>query len=150
MTDNVGINRLKDESDISETEMKHVPVIEASDLMAVGGTFNVKVSIGRVAHAMDEEHYIECIELWFLDKKVGKVELKSSDEKAEAVFTLVVPEDTLAAKEYQVCHIHGVNVCGDEGIKSVSVNLKALASCNVHGLWESTRPVEIVSKDAGN
>ncbi|MEA1985011.1 MAG: class II SORL domain-containing protein [Euryarchaeota archaeon] len=149
MTDDVEINRLKDESNITETEKKHVPVIGAPNIMAVGGTFEVNVSIGRVAHIMEEEHYIEWIELWFLDRKVGKVELKSSDEKAEAVFTVKVPEDTLAAKEYQVCHIRGVNVCGDEGVKSVTVNLEALASCNVHGLWENAKLVEIVSKEAG-
>ncbi len=149
MTDDVEINRLKDESNITETEKKHVPVIEAPDIMAVGGTFEVKVSIGRVAHTMEEEHYIEWIELWFLNSKIGKVELKSSNEKAEAVFTVTIPEDTIAAKEYQVCHIHGVNVCGDEGVQSVSVNLTALASCNVHGLWESAKLVEIVSKEVG-
>ncbi|SET09163.1 superoxide reductase [Methanococcoides vulcani] len=148
MTEQV-INHLKDPENITETEMKHVPVIESEDVMTAEGLFEVTVRLGEVPHVMQDDHYIEWIELYLGDTKVGRVELSPSDEKAEATFTVEPTEEIVGIRAYEICHIRGVNVCGDCGTKAVIMKLKALASCNVHGLWQSVKQVEILSKKIG-
>jgi len=73
---------------------KHVPVIERSN-----GTITVK--IGSVPHPMQEEHYIEWIEI-LADGKAYREFLKPGG-KPEAVFSISAKNVT--AREY--CNIHG-------------------------------------------
>ncbi len=74
---------------------KHVPVIEKID----GG---YKVSVGSVAHPMEEKHYIEWIEL-LADGKSYKHFLKPGD-KPEAVFHIAACH--VSAREF--CNLHGL------------------------------------------
>jgi superoxide reductase len=143
MTDN--INRLKDKDNPTETEKKHVPVIEGPSMMTAGGTFEVKVSVGIEPHVMEEDHYIEWIDLYLADQKIGRMDLGPSAGKAEATFNVTPQEELIGATEFEVCHIRGVNVCGDCGLTSVITDFKAIESCNVHGLWESSMEVEVMS-----
>ena len=73
---------------------KHVPVIEKID----GG---YKVSVGSVAHPMDENHYIQWIELLAGDQSLTCF-LKPGD-KPEAVFK--TDAEKVIAREY--CNLHG-------------------------------------------
>lgn len=74
---------------------KHVPVIEAID----GG---YKVTVGSVAHPMQDEHYIQWIEL-ITENTVLRKYLKPG-ETPEAVF--LTTEKALYAHEY--CNLHGL------------------------------------------
>lgn len=74
---------------------KHVPVIEKTDK-------GVKVKIGTIAHPMEEEHYIEWIEL-LADGKSYRKFLKPGDVP-EAEFCIEAEEIT--AREH--CNIHGL------------------------------------------
>lgn len=143
------INKIKDPDNITEAEKKHSPEIISDDMMTAEGAFEVTVKVGELPHVMQEDHYIEWIELSLGDIKIGKVEFSPSDEKAEATFTVKPTEELVGIRAYEVCNIRGVNVCGDCGSKSVVMKLDALAKCNVHGLWESKKKVEIMSKDVG-
>ncbi len=74
---------------------KHMPVIEKKD-------GKVKVSVGSVLHPMEDEHYIEWIELK-VDGKVYKQFLKPGDKP---VAEFAVEGENLSAREY--CNIHGL------------------------------------------
>ncbi|HUW69308.1 MAG TPA: desulfoferrodoxin [bacterium] len=74
---------------------KHVPVIER-----VAGGF--RVTVGAVAHPMEEKHYIEWIEL-VADGKVYRANLKPGD-KPEATFH--VEAKHVIAREF--CNLHGL------------------------------------------
>ncbi len=74
---------------------KHVPVIEKID-------GRVKVSVGSVAHPMDESHLIRWIEV-VADGRTYRQSLKPGDAP-EAVFS--VEADELAARAY--CNLHGL------------------------------------------
>ncbi len=74
---------------------KHVPVIEKVS----GG---VKVKVGSVAHPMQDEHYIEWIEL-IADGKAYRQFLNPGDAP-EAFFP--VEGERLTAREY--CNLHGL------------------------------------------
>ena len=73
---------------------KHVPVIEITQ-------DGIKVSVGKVAHPMTDEHYIQWIEV-VVDDKISRAWLKPGD-KPEAVFN--VKGSRITAREY--CNLHG-------------------------------------------
>ncbi len=76
-------------------EEKHVPVIEKTDT-------GVKVSIGSVPHPMEEEHFIEWIELITENGAIRKF-LNAGDEP-EAEFE--VGGENFSARIY--CNVHGL------------------------------------------
>jgi superoxide reductase len=112
---------------------KHVPVIECADVVAAGALFPVKVSIGKeIAHPNTTEHHIRWIQLFFQpegDKftyEVGRFEFNAHGESVAGanqgpVYTH--PEAQTALK------------IGRPG------TLYALALCNIHGLWESSKEI---------
>lgn len=81
------------EKDKDEGLEKHVPVIEKTDK-------GVLVKVGSVSHPMEEEHYIEWIEI-IADGRSCKKFLKPGDNP-EAEFE--VKADNITAREY--CNIH--------------------------------------------
>ena len=92
--------KLQDEKTKDEGNEKHMPVVEKTE-------DSVKVKVGSVAHPMEEEHYIEWIEVNMIDEgRIAKKYLKPGD----------IPEVEF--------HVRGDN-------------FKVRAYCNLHGLWES-------------
>ncbi len=84
----------QNENTVDAAKEKHVPVIEKVD----GG---VKVSVGSVAHPMEEKHYIQWIEI-IADGKVYRQFLNPGDTP-EATFN--VEAAAITAREY--CNLHG-------------------------------------------
>ena len=80
-----------------EGNEKHVPVVSVED-------GKVKVSVGSVPHPMDDEHYIEVIEILKEGKVVLSKRLSSGDEP-EGVFCM---EDTEGVTARVLCNIHGL------------------------------------------
>lgn len=85
---------LQAENTVDAAQEKHVPVIEKVD----GG---YKVSVGSVAHPMEDKHYIEWIELIAGDKAYRQ--FLNPGDTPEAVFK--VDADQVTAREY--CNLHG-------------------------------------------
>ncbi|MBU0671119.1 desulfoferrodoxin [Patescibacteria group bacterium] len=86
---------LQKENTVDAAKEKHVPVIEKTDK-------GVKVKIGEVPHPMEEEHYIEWIQI-IADGKTFRKYLKPGDAP-EAEFCIDAQEIT--AREY--CNLHGL------------------------------------------
>lgn len=82
------------ENTVDASKEKHVPVIEAIE----GG---YKVTVGSVAHPMEEKHYIEWIEL-IADGKAFR-QFLNPGEVAEAVF--IVSATSVTVRE--LCNLHG-------------------------------------------
>ena len=74
---------------------KHVPIAEPTDS-------GIKVKVGDVPHPMEENHYIEWVEI-IADGKSCRIFLKPG-EKPEAVFDIASQKVT--AREY--CSVHGL------------------------------------------
>jgi len=87
--------KLMVENTVDAAREKHVPVIEKIS----GG---IKVSVGSVAHPMEEKHYIQWIEL-IADGKAYRQFLNPGD-KPEAIFSVIAT--SLSAREY--CNLHGL------------------------------------------
>lgn len=82
------------ENTVDAAKEKHLPVIEKID----GG---VKVSVGSVAHPMEEKHLIEWIEI-IADGKAYRQFLNPGDTP-EAIFK--IDAINITAREY--CNLHG-------------------------------------------
>jgi len=87
--------KLMTENTVDAAKEKHVPVIEK----IAGGW---RVTVGAVAHPMEDKHYIEWIEL-IADGIVYRAVLKPG-AKPEAEF--MVQAAKVSAREY--CNLHGL------------------------------------------
>jgi len=87
--------KLMVENTVDAAKEKHVPVIEKID----GG---IKVSVGSVAHPMEEKHFIEWIEV-IADGKAYR-QFLCPGEAPVAEFK--VQADKITAREY--CNLHGL------------------------------------------
>jgi superoxide reductase len=83
------------ENTVDAAKEKHVPVIEKID----GG---YKVSVGSVAHPMEDKHYIEWIELVAGD--IAYRQFLNPGDTPEAVFMVDAAE--VSAREF--CNLHGL------------------------------------------
>lgn len=82
---------------VDAAKEKHVPVISRE-----GQT--VTVSVGSVAHPMQDAHYIGWI-LLVTEKGQERTELKPGDEPAA---TFYVAEDDAVVAAYAYCNLHGL------------------------------------------
>jgi len=87
--------KLQEENTVDAAQEKHVPVIEKT---AEG----ILVKVGSVEHPMQDNHYIEWIQL-LADDKAYRRFLKPG-EKPEALFK--IDGKDMSAREY--CNIHGL------------------------------------------
>jgi len=113
-----GVNMPKDMNALSELEQKHLPVISAPEKVKRDKTFLVTVEVGKYkAHPNEPGHFFEWLELYSGDTFLFRVTLSGS---------LTHPKVTIPVK---LTHAHGP--------------LKAWAKCNLHGLWEGVRDIEV-------
>jgi superoxide reductase len=82
-----------------EGKEKHVPVIEKTDN-------GIKVKVGSIPHPMEQEHFIEWIEV-IADGEIYRKHLNPG-EAPEAEFCIKAKE--IKAREY--CNVHGLWVSG--------------------------------------
>ncbi len=99
---NQPMNLLEEKKEDKGNE-KHVPVIEELPANVCEGGDGFKVKVGEVDHPMEENHYIEWIEINTVDGKSGKIFLKPG-EKPEATFH--TREKIKSVREY--CNVHGL------------------------------------------
>ncbi|MFA4872031.1 MAG: desulfoferrodoxin [Patescibacteria group bacterium] len=83
------------ENTVDASKEKHLPVIEKTEK-------GILVKIGTVPHPMEEEHYIEWIEI-IADGKSYRKFLQPGD-KPEAEFS--IEAERIEAREY--CNLHGL------------------------------------------
>jgi len=83
------------ENSTDAAKEKHVPVVEKT-------TDGFKVTVGSVAHPMEEKHYIEWIEV-IADGKAYRKFLNPGDTP-EALFE--IKADKITARAY--CNLHGL------------------------------------------
>ena len=105
--------KIKDPEYPSKFELKHTPEIKIGEMDAKGFVL-VEVTVGQegIIHPSTPDHWIYEMELYADGKKVAAVELEP-----------VISRGYLGARVKK------------EGLKK----LRAVAKCNLHGIWESTR-----------
>ena len=112
---------------------KHVPAIECPDQVTSDEFFEVKVSLGKeIAHPNTTEHHIRWIALYFQPEgakftyDVGRFAFNAHGESAPG------------PNQGPIYTHHGAST----SIKiSQPGTLHAVAFCNIHGLWESSKEI---------
>lgn len=114
---------------------KHVPVIECPEVIKADELFEVKVSIGKeIAHPNTTEHHIEWISLFFhpagekFPYHIGHYEFTAHGASVQGPNTSSI-----------YTH-HGVTTWFKT---SKPGTILALSSCNIHGLWQSSKEIKI-------
>lgn len=82
---------------------KHLPVIEELPANMCRDKDGFKIKIGEVEHPMEENHYIEWIEIITADGKSGKKFLKPGDKPESDFYTRI---KVIGARAY--CNVHGL------------------------------------------
>lgn len=114
---------------------KHVPVIEAPETAKAGEKIVITVSVGKeIAHPNTTEHHIRWIKLYYKpDNGKFVYELASFDFNAHGE-SVEGANKGPAYSEPSVVTIAKLGVSG---------TLLASAYCNIHGLWEDSKPIVI-------
>ncbi|MGC9529814.1 MAG: class II SORL domain-containing protein [Candidatus Bipolaricaulaceae bacterium] len=114
---------------------KHVPVIECPDRVKAGEFTPVKVSLGKaVAHPNTTEHHIRWIAAYFSPDghkfayELGKFQFAAHGEAVAG------PNEGPVHTHHEVTFAFKTTEPG---------TLHAVAYCNIHGLWEAERRVEL-------
>jgi len=114
---------------------KHVPVIECPDKVKPGEEFEIRITVGKeIAHPNTTEHHIRWISLYFHPEgakfpiHIGHFEFGAHGESAEG------PNQGPAYTSPNVAAFMKTTKPG---------TFHALALCNIHGLWESSKDLTL-------
>ncbi len=114
---------------------KHVPVIEAPDVVKKGDLVKVSVTVGKqVPHPNVTEHHISWVDLFFWpegDKAPMEVGYMTFDTHGESTQG---PNTGPLYSEPQAMFTFKITKAG---------TLMATSYCNVHGLWKSEKEIKI-------
>ncbi len=114
---------------------KHVPVIECPDEVDQDEMFDVKVGVGKeIAHPNTTEHHIRWIALYFhpdgevFPYHIGQYEFNAHGESA-------------AGPNKSTVYTHHAITTSFKTSKPGTI--LALALCNIHGLWQSSKSIDV-------
>ncbi len=113
------MNRAKDPSKREAVEQKHLPVIEVPAEIKSEKFFDARIKVGEIDHPNENGHFIQWIELYVGDVYLGRFDFTAVMTKPEITIPL-----SLA---------HG----------NRKTTLRAVSRCNLHGIWENTREIDI-------
>jgi len=114
---------------------KHVPVIEAPDAVKAGEKVTVEVTVGKeIPHPNTTEHHIRWIKLFFKpDGGKFAYELASNEFAAHGESV----EGPNKGPVYTEPAAQAVVKFNESG------TLIAMAYCNIHGFWESSKAIKV-------
>jgi len=114
---------------------KHVPVIDCPDTVEADKMFEVKVGIGKeIAHPNTTEHHISWISLFFhpdgekFPYHVGRYEFSAHGASARGPNTSTIYTHHAVTTWFKT---------------SKQGTILAVALCNIHGLWQSSKGIRI-------
>ena len=113
---------------------KHAPVLEAPDSVKAGEFFTVSAGLGKaIAHPNTAQHYIAWLSVYFLpDGAKLPIQLAHAEFKAHGESTGDQPGPAFT------------NPSMPASVKlAKSGVLQAVAYCNIHGAWESSKPIRV-------
>lgn len=120
------------------TKEKHVPVIEAPDSVIKDQMFEISVTIGKeIAHPNTTEHHIQWVDIFF----------HPEGEK----FPYHLGHYAFLAHGASVNGPNSSTIYTHHAIRTMFKTSKpgtilATSSCNIHGLWQSSKHVLVASE----
>jgi superoxide reductase len=108
-----------DPSNMTDMMRKHTPLIETPDKVKAGQAFAATIKVGGidgVEHPNVLGHWINSVSLYAGDRPLARVEFAPAVSQPQATLSLILEQ---------------------------SATLRVVASCNMHGVWQSTRRVNV-------
>ena len=106
------VNRPIDPENKTDLERKHYPTIEVPTSVVAKEPFDVKITVGKeITHPNEGTHFIQWVELYYNEALICRQELTPTIYEMPVTMRVKVPR---------------------------SCTLRALARCNLHGIWEGT------------
>jgi len=108
-----------DPANMIDMMRKHTPVIEAPDQVKTGEPFAVALKVGGIEgvnHPNLLGHWINWVDLYAGDRLLARTEFAPVASQPEATLRIALEEPA---------------------------TLRAVAYCNLHGAWESTKAVAV-------
>ena len=115
---------------------KHAPMIDVPDAVRVGETFTATLHLGAaIAHPNTPMHHIAWMSLYYLPEGAKQaIQLAHQEFTAHAASMTDQPGPALT----QPRMVADVQL-------AKSGTLLAMAYCNLHGLWQSSKPIRVVA-----
>ncbi|MBF0320973.1 MAG: superoxide reductase [Nitrospirae bacterium] len=114
-----GMNKPADPANMTETEKKHMPVIECPDAVKAGEPFKVHIKVGEIPHVMQEGHSVQWIDVYSGSNFQVRVDLTPVFTAADVTVTLV------------------------KGGTHRTSTLRVVERCNLHGQWEAVKQITV-------
>jgi superoxide reductase len=108
-----------DPANMTDMMRKHAPVIDAPGKVKANQSFAITVKVGGidgVEHPNVLGHWINWVAVYAGDRPLARVEFFPAVSQPQATLTIALEQ---------------------------SATLRAVAWCNMHGLWESTKPLAV-------
>ncbi len=96
------IKQPADPNNLSESEKKHIPMIQKTESADGVGA---RIKIGEILHVMEEKHYITWIDLYWNNRYISRYSMTPNALNAVVEASLKESGGTLTAIES--CNIHG-------------------------------------------
>ena len=114
---------------------KHVPVIEAPDIVKKGEFFKLTASVGKeIPHPNTTQHHIRWIQVYFLPEgekfpyQIGRCEFTAHGESTQG------PDTSTVYTQHEVVFSFKTDKPG---------RILAISFCNIHGLWQNEKEIKV-------
>ncbi len=114
---------------------KHVPVIEAPDIIKKGEFVRITVTVGKeIPHPNTTEHHIRSIELYFLalgekfPYQLARFEFNTHGESAQGPNTSTIYSEPTVTASFK---------------SDKPGTILASSYCNIHGLWKNSKDIKV-------
>ena len=114
---------------------KHIPVIDAPQIVKKGDMVIVGVSVGKeIAHPNTTEHHIAWATVFFLADgekfpyQIGRFEFSAHGSSAQGPNTSTIYTNPMATVSFKT---------------EKSGTILASSYCNIHGLWQSSKEIKV-------
>jgi len=127
------INEMLQSADFKKE--KHIPVIDAPDMVQKGEQIIVDISVGKeISHPNTTQHHIRWISLFFLpDGEKYPIQI------GDLIFTAHCSSTQGADTSTVYTNHQGTLVFKTEKPGTIL----ALSYCNIHGLWQSSKKLDV-------
>ena len=105
------INKPADWNNLSGMAKKHVPIIEAPDMVKAGAPFSVRIKVGGidgVEHPNTLSHWINWVALYAGERLISRIEFASEMTDGYIVTLNITLNETANLRAQEYCNLHGV------------------------------------------
>ncbi|MBF0473870.1 MAG: class II SORL domain-containing protein [Nitrospirae bacterium] len=104
---------------MTDSEKKHMPVIDCPNEVKGGVPFIVKIKVGEIPHVMEVAHHIQWIDIYSSENFNARIDLTPEVTKPEVSVTL------------------------QKSGKHRKATLRVIERCNLHGQWEAIKEIVV-------